>query len=76
MVELRCILLYSGGKDSNLALWYAVHQGWSVNLLVSAIPDSPESYMFHYPNVEWTRLQAEALGYPIRMLTIKKGVGA
>ncbi|MEM2123073.1 MAG: diphthine--ammonia ligase [Candidatus Bathyarchaeia archaeon] len=71
MVELKCIVLYSGGKDSNLALWYAAHQGWSVELLLSVIPRSSESYMFHYPNVEWTKLQAEALGYPIRMFTIE-----
>lgn len=72
---MRCIVLYSGGKDSNLALWYAVHQGWSVELLVSVVPADPESYMFHYPNVEWTRLQAEALGYPIRILPMRKDVG-
>lgn len=64
-------MLYSGGKDSNLALWYAVHQGWSVELLVSVVPEDPESRMFHYPNVRWTKLQAEALGYPITAFTIK-----
>ncbi len=28
-------------------------------------PASPESYMFHHPNIELTRLQAEAIGLPL-----------
>ncbi len=63
-------LLFSGGKDSNLALWYAVHQGWSVEPLISVAPRSSDSYMFHHPNVEWARLQAEAAGCPIHTVTI------
>jgi diphthine-ammonia ligase len=29
------------------------------------ISESPESYMFHYPNVELTRMQSEATGLPL-----------
>lgn len=68
---MKSVVLFSGGKDSNLALWYALHQGWNVQLLLSIIPRGFGSYMFHYPNVEWTKLQAEALGYPIQILEIK-----
>lgn len=70
--ELRSIVLFSGGKDSNLALWYAVHQGWDVQLLLSIVPGGFNSYLFHYPNVKWAKLQAEALGYPIRILEIRE----
>ena len=27
-------------------------------------PESPDSMLFHHPNIAWTRLQAEALGIP------------
>jgi ABC transporter with metal-binding/Fe-S-binding domain ATP-binding protein len=54
--------LFSGGKDSTLALHRAVASGITVDLLITMRPGSGESYMFHYPNVEHTALQAEALG--------------
>jgi ABC transporter with metal-binding/Fe-S-binding domain ATP-binding protein len=28
-------------------------------------PESEMSYMFHYPNLKWTRLQAESIGVPL-----------
>lgn len=54
--------LYSGGKDSTLALHKAVSLGIDMNLLITMISESSESYMFHYPNIKYTSLQAEALG--------------
>jgi ABC transporter with metal-binding/Fe-S-binding domain ATP-binding protein len=39
-------------------------QGWNVVSLVTVIPESRESWMFHYPAVKWTKLQAEAVGIP------------
>ena len=35
-----------------------------VRCLVTVIPKSPSSYMFHYPNLTWTALQAEAMRLP------------
>jgi len=63
--KTRAAILYSGGKDSNLALWHTIKQGIRVKCLLSAIPETPESWMFHFPNVEWTMLQAEAMEMPI-----------
>jgi diphthine-ammonia ligase len=57
-------VLFSGGKDCSLAL----HKAWQfhdVVCLVTVISESPESYMFHYPNVELTRMQSEATGLPL-----------
>lgn len=31
---------------------------------MTVFPSTDESYMFHYPNVKWTKLQAEAAGVP------------
>ncbi|MCL4411567.1 diphthine--ammonia ligase [Candidatus Marsarchaeota archaeon] len=54
--------LFSGGKDSTLALHKAAQQGSKAELLLTMVPESPESYMFHKPNIMQTRLQAESLG--------------
>jgi|SRR5207302_3139295 len=60
-MTLRVAVLFSGGKDSAYATWVGQHQGWDVSL-VTVRPSSDESRMFHYPNVEWTNLQARAMG--------------
>ena len=54
--------LFSGGKDSTMALHKVISMGVRIDLLITMISRSRESYMFHYPNVGHTRLQAEALG--------------
>lgn len=61
-------VLFSGGKDSCFALWYAIHLGWNVKLLITVRSNNPESYMFHYPNVRWTEVQAKALRLPIKFI--------
>src|SRR5690242_10271554 len=67
-MTLRVAALFSGGKDSTYATWIAQHQGWDVAGLVTVNSDNPDSTMFHTPNVRWTRLQAEAMGLPHRLL--------
>ena len=54
--------LYSGGKDSTLALHKAVKSGKKIDLLITMRPENQYSYMFHYPNTAYTSLQAESLG--------------
>jgi len=61
---LNVTVLFSGGKDSCLATWYALHQGWNVTSLLVIQPRSPDSWMFHFPAVRWARLQGEAIGIP------------
>lgn len=58
---MRVALLFSGGKDSTYASWLVQHQGWDLSLLLTLSPSTQDSMMFHYPNVKWTRLQAQAL---------------
>lgn len=62
---MKVAVLFSGGKDSTLALYEAIKDGHEICCLVSVIPKNPESYMFHYPNIELTKLQARALGLKI-----------
>ncbi len=61
---MKVCVLYSGGKDSNLALLKA-WEHFEVACLVSITPESEESYLFHYPNVEITEYQSKALGIPL-----------
>jgi len=63
---MRVSALFSGGKDSAYALYLLQQQGWEVASLLTVIPKASDSYMFHYPNVKWTKLQAEAMGIPIK----------
>lgn len=65
---MNVCVLYSGGKDSNLALLKA-HEEFKVSCLVTLSPKSEESSIFHYPNTELVKLQAESLGIPLIMET-------
>ncbi|MBI4150164.1 TIGR00289 family protein [Candidatus Woesearchaeota archaeon] len=62
---MRIAVLFSGGKDSTFALYWAVQQGWDVKCLVSLMPSRADSWMFHTPNIQFVKVQAEALGLPI-----------
>ena len=63
-MTLRVAVLFSGGKDSTYAVWIAQHLGWDIATLVTVKPFGPDSMMFHHPSVEWTGLQAKAIGLP------------
>jgi diphthine-ammonia ligase len=57
-------VLFSGGKDSTLALHLAAEKE-QVACLISLRSKNPESYMFHIPNIHLVDLQAEALELPL-----------
>lgn len=59
--------LFSGGKDSTYALYLLQQQGWEIVSLLTVIPMSDDSYMYHHPNIKWTKMQADALGIDIKM---------
>ncbi len=62
-------VLFSGGKDSTLALHKAAEKE-EVACLITLVSQNMESFMFHTPNIDVTALQAEALGLPlIRRMT-------
>ncbi len=43
--------LFSGGKDSALALWKAQSLGLKIDFLITVYPEKDYSYMFHKPNL-------------------------
>ena len=59
---MRIAVLFSGGKDSTFVLKVALDQGWDVRYLVTMISERDDSWMFHWPCAELTKLQAEAVG--------------
>ncbi len=56
--------LFSGGKDSTLALHKVMTKGIKIDLLITFLSKNKFSYMFHYPNASKTSLQSQALGIP------------
>jgi len=61
---MRVGALFSGGKDSTLALIKASREH-KIECLISMLSENPESYMFHVPNATLTKYQAEAMEIPI-----------
>lgn len=61
---MRLGVLFSGGKDSTLALHKAAEKE-EVVCLITLVSENKESYMFHTPNIDLTVIQAEALGLPL-----------
>ena len=64
-MKLHVAALVSGGKDSALALYRALKQGYEVKYLVTMIPQRSDSWMFHYPNIHLADFLAEAAGIPL-----------
>ena len=46
-------------------------QGWDIETLVTVMPESKESWMFHSPAVKWTKMQAQAMGIHQVMIPTK-----
>jgi diphthine-ammonia ligase len=63
-VTMKLGILFSGGKDSTLALQQAAEKA-EVTCLITLVSGNKESYMFHTPNIDVTALQADALGLPL-----------
>jgi len=61
---MNTAVLFSGGKDSTLALYYALNYT-KVKCLISIISKNPFSYMFHTPNINLVEKQSKALEIPI-----------
>ena len=67
---MRVGVLFSGGKDSTLAIIKASREH-KIECLISMISENPASYMFHVPNISLTKYQAEAMEIPITQRVTK-----
>lgn len=61
---MKVAILYSGGKDSTLSAYRIIKAGHKIVALISVISRRNDSWMFHIPNVELTKVQAECMGIP------------
>jgi diphthine-ammonia ligase len=61
---LKVGVLFSGGKDSAYAAYLARSGGDELRCLITLSPSTADSYMFHFPGIRWTKLQAEAMRLP------------
>ena len=62
---MKSAVLFSGGKDSAMALHYAINNGDDVKYLLSMKSKNDESYMFHVPNIHMTDLISQAVEIPL-----------
>ena len=62
---MNAAILFSGGKDSTMALYAALEAKEDVKYLLSVKSLNNESYMFHVPNIHVTDLLAKALDISI-----------
>ncbi|UCE14268.1 MAG: diphthine--ammonia ligase [Candidatus Heimdallarchaeota archaeon] len=68
---MKVSCLVSGGKDSVLALWFALHQ-FDVISILTVKSTCPDSLLFHIPNCEHVSLVAEMLGLLHQTIWIDK----
>lgn len=58
---MRIAGLFSGGKDSTYAIYKALQKGHELKYLITLAPKRTDSWMFHHPCIELTKLQAESM---------------
>lgn len=61
---MRVAVLYSGGKDSNYAL-YKASLNHKIECLITLDSQNEHSYMFQKPGNQWIELQAQCLEIPL-----------
>lgn len=65
MKQKKCVVLFSGGKDSTYAAHLAKKEGYELACLISVFSQNRESYMFHTPSIEQTKYQAKVMNLPL-----------
>ena len=63
--NLQLGVLFSSGKDSCYAMYIMHKQNYDIKCLISLKSKNKDSFMFHTPNIDLVKYQAEALGIPL-----------
>ncbi len=67
---MKVAILYSGGKDSTMAIYHALENNDQIVALLTMISNNNASYMFHVPAIEMVEYCAAAMEIPsIDMVT-------
>jgi diphthine-ammonia ligase len=64
-------VLFSGGKDSVYAAYLTKKAGHELTCLISILSENKDSFMFHTPSIEKTKVQAQAMNLPIMIQKTK-----
>ena len=59
---MKVAVLASGGKDSTYASWWALMQGWSLEVMITMKITGDDSMMFQLQNTEVAEFQAKSIG--------------
>jgi diphthine-ammonia ligase len=70
---MKVAVLFSGGRDSVLALQESLRKGHEVRYLVSFFSEKPEPYMYNYPNVSLAIMQSLSLGFKLVTKKLEPG---
>lgn len=66
---MKVSVMFSGGKDSTFSLHWAVFKGFEIHSLLTLLPQREDSWMFQYPNVSFTKYQADVMGFRLYYFT-------
>lgn len=69
-MKKKCAVLFSGGKDSCLAL-HKIWKKFDICYLLSILPRNFDSFMFHKPDFKLLERQAEMLGIDLLVMESK-----
>lgn len=61
---MKAVILYSGGKDSTMAVYQAMKNNDEIYALLAMVSRNKESYMFHVPNIHMVDYCAAAMEIP------------
>ena len=67
---MRALVLSSGGKDSSLALWWSICQGWTISSVVTVSIKGEDSWMFQIPGTKLAELQCKDMDLQHQMITV------
>ncbi|MDO5826132.1 MAG: TIGR00289 family protein [Methanosphaera sp. rholeuAM130] len=61
---MKSVILYSGGKDSTMAVYHALKNNDEIYALITMVSRNEESYMFHVPNIHMVDYCSAAMEIP------------
>jgi len=67
--SINLAALVSGGKDSVYALYKELMSGNKISYIISVKSQSPDSYMYHFPNLDMVNLISQSIGIPLLTVT-------
>ncbi len=61
---MKSVILYSGGKDSTMAVYESLNNGDEIYALLAMVSRNDESYMFHVPDIHMVDYCSAAMEIP------------